>query len=194
MLNLEVIGKKIVEQRILKGLTQTELAGKLFVTHQAVSKWENGKSIPSIEVLVELTALFDITIEYLLDNTTLETNDYIQMYKQFSREVVLSKYLNSEDPNSNVESIFYLLDTSERRYIINKIISKTINIEVEVIWPYLNKSERKYLLGVILSNKLDYDLSEMFHYLSSDERIICITKYKNGSYKYSLPRSNNYII
>ena len=47
MLNLKKIGSKISKQRKQMGLTQTELANALYVTHQAVSKWENGKSIPS---------------------------------------------------------------------------------------------------------------------------------------------------
>lgn len=186
MLNLETIGRKIAAQRKIKGFTQTELAETLYVTHQAVSKWENGKSIPNIEILLELTTLFDITIDYLLDNSELATNDYSQMFKQFSREVVLSKFLNSEDPNSNVDKIFYLLNPKERKFIINKIISNNSTIDTYIIWPYLNDKERKTVLSVILSNKFDYDVSKIFHYLSNEERMICFNLSREGSYKYPL--------
>ena len=187
MLNLETIGKKICEQRKLKGLTQQELAETIYVTHQAVSKWENGKSIPSIEILIELTSLFDITIDYLLDNSEIIENDYPQMFKQFSREAVINKYLNSEDPNTDIDNIFYLLNLKERRFILDKIIIRKTSIKIKTVWPYLNLKERKLLLSVILSNKLNYDLSEIFHHLTSEEKMISFTQRRNKTYKYDLP-------
>lgn len=190
MLNLETIGRKIALARKAKGLTQNDLAEALYVTHQAVSKWENGKSIPSIEILLELTTLFDITIDYILDNSELVLNDYPQMYKQFSRKVVLSKFLNSEDPNSNVENIFYLLNPSERKFVINKIISNNSIIDTKVIWPYLNNNERKVFLGVILSNKFDYNISNIYQFLNNEERILCMVQSSDGSYKYPVSHTH----
>lgn len=189
MLNLEKIGSKITIQRKEKGLTQLELAEALYVTHQAVSKWENGKSIPSIEVLIELTTLFDITIDYLLDSSEVKDNDYITLFKQLPRNVVLSRYLSSASVNDDFNKIFYLLDPNERQYVINKIISLGVTINIEIIWPYLNDKERFYLLGVILSNKLDYNLTKIYHLLSNKEKITCHTQVKNGTYKYNVHHS-----
>lgn len=186
MLNLEAIGKKITKQRKQKGLTQLELADTLYVTHQAVSKWENGKSIPSVEVLIELTALFDITIDYLLDNSEVKENDYARLFQQLPRDVVLNKYLNSKSLDKNLKNIFYLLNPTERELIINRIIAKRVSIKISILWPYLNDNERLYLLGVILSNKFNYDLSHIYHLLSNEERIICSKQCENGTYKYHL--------
>ena len=47
----EKIGKFIKKIRVDNGLTQKDLADKLGVTYQAVSKWENGKNIPDIMIL-----------------------------------------------------------------------------------------------------------------------------------------------
>ena len=191
MLNLEKIGNKITLQRKHEGLTQQELANALFVTHQAVSKWENGKSIPSIEVLIELTALFNITIDYLLDNSDILDNDYSTMFQQLPREVVLSTYLNSNRLNQDLNSIFYLLNTKERKLIIDRLIAKILPIKIEVLWPYLNDKERHYLLGVILSNKFKYDLSPIYHLLSNTERIICHKQIENKTYKYNIRHTIN---
>ena len=76
MLNLTQIGHKITEHRKRLNLTQKELAETLYVTHQSVSKWEKGKSIPSIEILFEMTKLFEISIDYLLDDSIIEDKDY----------------------------------------------------------------------------------------------------------------------
>ena len=56
----------IYEIRTKKGLSQEELAEKVFVTRQAVSRWENGETIPNIDTLKLLSKLFDVSINTLL--------------------------------------------------------------------------------------------------------------------------------
>ena len=52
--------------RTEKGLSQDELAEKLFVTRQAVSRWENGETTPNVETLKLLSKFFDVSINTLL--------------------------------------------------------------------------------------------------------------------------------
>jgi len=56
----------IYELRTEKGLSQEELAEKVFVTRQAVSRWETGETVPNTETLKLLSALFDVSINTLL--------------------------------------------------------------------------------------------------------------------------------
>ena len=56
----------IFELRTKKGLSQDELAEKLYVTRQAVSRWENGETIPNTETLKLLSKFFDVSINTLL--------------------------------------------------------------------------------------------------------------------------------
>ena len=56
----------IRELRTKKGLSQEELAEKIFVTRQAVSRWENGETIPNTETLKLLSKEFDVSINTLL--------------------------------------------------------------------------------------------------------------------------------
>lgn len=58
-------GKIIKEIRKNNNLTQKELADKLFVTYQAVSKWENNKSIPDIAILKKISELYNIDLNNL---------------------------------------------------------------------------------------------------------------------------------
>ena len=63
------LGKKISELRKEKGITQEELAERLGVSPQAVSKWENDLSCPDIMLLPELAKLFDVAIDELFSVT-----------------------------------------------------------------------------------------------------------------------------
>ena len=54
------------ELRIRSGLSQDELAEKVFVTRQAVSRWENGETVPNTETLKLLSAHFNVSINTLL--------------------------------------------------------------------------------------------------------------------------------
>ena len=56
----------ISELRTKKGMSQDELAEKLFVTRQAVSRWENGETVPNTETLKLLSNLFNVSINTLL--------------------------------------------------------------------------------------------------------------------------------
>ena len=56
----------ILKLRIDKGLSQDELAEKVYVTRQAVSRWENGETTPNTETLKLLSKLFDVSINTLL--------------------------------------------------------------------------------------------------------------------------------
>ena len=54
------------ELRAKRGLSQDELAEKVFVTRQAVSRWETGETTPSLETLKLLSAFYDVSINTLL--------------------------------------------------------------------------------------------------------------------------------
>lgn len=56
----------LYELRTKKGLSQDEVAEKVFVTRQAVSRWENGETVPNTETLKRLSELFGVSINTLL--------------------------------------------------------------------------------------------------------------------------------
>ena len=56
----------LLELRTQKGLSQDELAEKVFVTRQAVSRWENGDTVPNTETLKLLSNLYNVSINTLL--------------------------------------------------------------------------------------------------------------------------------
>lgn len=62
------LSQKLKELRKKQGLTQLELAERLFVSRQAISGWEAGTSRPSTENLQSLSKLYNVPLEMLLDD------------------------------------------------------------------------------------------------------------------------------
>jgi transcriptional regulator with XRE-family HTH domain len=58
---------KIKEARLQKGLSQTELAKEMSISRQAVSQFESGKVIPTIERLVEIAQILNVTLNELVE-------------------------------------------------------------------------------------------------------------------------------
>lgn len=77
--------KKLQELRKQKGLTQDELAEKLFVSRTAVSKWEMGRGYPNIESLKDISKFFGVTVDDLLSSEELLTLSEADGRKKESR-------------------------------------------------------------------------------------------------------------
>ena len=75
MLNSIKVGNFIMNKRKELGMTQQQLADKLKVSFQAVSKWENGITYPNIEILYELAIALNVTVDEILVGSEKETED-----------------------------------------------------------------------------------------------------------------------
>lgn len=76
--------ERLKSEREKKGWSQAELAEKIHVSRQSVSKWETGKNYPNIEVIIDLSDLFGITIDELLRSDQVLTEKVIQDSKQLA--------------------------------------------------------------------------------------------------------------
>lgn len=74
--------EQIKKYRNEKGLSQEELAQKIYVSRQSISNWESGKCYPDINSLVLMSSLFDITLDQLIKG------DLNRMQKQIGEEEV----------------------------------------------------------------------------------------------------------
>ena len=61
-----ILADKIIEERKKNGWSQEELAEKLNVTRQSVSKWEGAQSVPDLQRILEMSRLFGVSTDYLL--------------------------------------------------------------------------------------------------------------------------------
>ena len=80
--------EKITALRKSRELTQEQLAERLGVSRQSISKWENGSVVPEVENIIELSKTFDVTLDYLLrpseiDELSVKTELLEQQQRQF---------------------------------------------------------------------------------------------------------------
>lgn len=77
-------GEKLKKLRLSKGMTQKDLADKLNVTFQTISKWENNTNEPDFTTLKEISKLFSVSIEYLFSDEDEEIKEIVKEEKDTS--------------------------------------------------------------------------------------------------------------
>ncbi len=92
---METIGNRISKYRKGKGFTQEDLAGKLCVSSQAVSKWETDASCPDISLLPQLCNVLGITTDELLTGKSNKTEFFPPERRKGLEELTLRVLVNS---------------------------------------------------------------------------------------------------
>ena len=85
------IGKFIAECRKKNNLTQMQLAEKLNITDRAISKWENGKSMPDSLIMLDLCNELKISVNELLSGEVIKMNNYNEKLEQNLIDMVKQK-------------------------------------------------------------------------------------------------------
>ena len=89
---------KLIQLRKQANLSQEQLAEKLNVSRQAISRWENSTAMPDATNLLQISKLFNVTTDYLLNNTidtpsipskTLNTNTNLLLFYLISLEIIM---------------------------------------------------------------------------------------------------------
>lgn len=93
----ETMGNRIYKYRREKGFTQEELAEKLGVSSQAVSKWENDASCPDISLLPQLCGILGITTDELLTGKSSEVRVLPEGERKSMDELILRVHINSAE-------------------------------------------------------------------------------------------------
>lgn len=151
-MNQEKIGKLIAEVRKELGLTQEDIARKLGITSQSVSKWENGINLPDVTLLLDLCEILEINVDELLDGER-KKKDYKLLkekkscVRNVSKEVkgknilvlvililfsvsvggfILFKYNNEEETFQNVAKDDLLVKNSLEYITFSKSINKNL--------------------------------------------------------------------
>ena len=131
---------QLLKLRAEKQLSQAELATRLFVSRQAVSKWENGDAEPSIDKLILLAKVFKVSLDRLI----LGTNDFNQPLVKLNNIVKTfnSPVLNSLDLTiHNNERIALLGSNGAGKTTLVKIIEGALKPNEGTVKWYFNKND-----------------------------------------------------
>ena len=90
-----VIGKKLLYLRKKNKLTQAELAEKLNYSDKAISKWEKGESLPSVEVFYKISKLYGVSLDFIIGDETaapqpIKNDDRKRIYLSITNLAVLA--------------------------------------------------------------------------------------------------------
>lgn len=101
----KIIGEFIKEQRILKQFTQKQLAEKLGVTDKAISRWETGKGIPDVSLLIPLSNVLEVSVNEILLGEKIEEEKKIEKYE----ETIVNTLTTNKKQISKLHKIIYAL-------------------------------------------------------------------------------------
>ena len=83
------LNEKIFENRKKLGLSQEDLANKLDVSRQTVSKWEVGSATPEVEKIVKLSDIFNVSVDYLVKEQNVEELNEKTEKKRFNKKKII---------------------------------------------------------------------------------------------------------
>ena len=148
MLDFKAVGEKIHNLRVEAGYSQDKLAETLYVTRQAISRWELGQTLPSIDNLAELCTLFKVTFEQLLCiDAPAHFDDDI--FEGHSREFVVKSIIDGT-LSVNLPDVFYLFSPTERSHILKAVKDGRIMCDIKELSVKLTDEEKTYLFGGII--------------------------------------------
>ena len=134
-MNQDKIGKFIAVCRKEQGFTQAAVAEKLGITNRAVSKWENGRSMPDAAIMQELCDLLKINLSELFNGERIA----MENYKETSDALLLEMKKQEESLNKrilNLEKLFVLMTVA-------------VSVVMILVGGYLTKDYRA--VGIALS-------------------------------------------
>lgn len=173
-----ILSDKIILLRKKNNLTQEELAEKLGVSRQSVSKWEMGNSIPDINKIIQLSDVFGVKTDYLLKDEI----DDIEYSDDTVEELEAKKTISVEDANdfmsayeeysNNVAESISLFIISPVAVLVSQIIALTTNFKSEdffviggivVLFLIIAFGVYKLIVKANLIEKYDFISKESFN-------------------------------
>ncbi|MGM9808881.1 MAG: helix-turn-helix domain-containing protein [Bacilli bacterium] len=147
----EIIGENLTELRKQKGYTQISLAEKLNYSDKAISKWENGSSLPPIDILLELANLYGVTLDYLVKDSSQKDKKLLKNDNVKRRNHILITLLSSV--------LVWIIATTV--YVFSYIPTKEVSLWTIFLWAVpINAivlivfngiwGKRKYLLPAVM--------------------------------------------
>lgn len=127
--------EKLIALRKGRELTQEQLAEQLNVSRQSVSKWESGQVVPEVEKIVELSRVFDVSIDHLLKPSELdELSVKTQMLEQQQKKMLTREQKRTRMFKKFMYSVIVYLIFGALLLIEHELV---FGLESELLWALL---------------------------------------------------------
>lgn len=151
-MNASLTAKYLQFLRKSHNYTQEELAQKLDISRQAVSKWETGVTVPDLEVLLKISKLYHITINDILEPkiqlqritdfeqiSTIPEKELKEIFEQLNTDSLVTALMGaSPDTNQLCEKLFPDIDFEKSRNKIGRVRVETVEKMQEQIIALIN--------------------------------------------------------
>lgn len=173
-----MIADKIISLRKKEGWTQEEFANQLKVSRQSVSKWEGNQSIPDVDKIVQMSQIFGVSIDYLLNDDMkepeyLETNTDFGTIRQISLEEA-HEYLQAVEASAKGVALgvvlcilspavlIVLLGASEQTNIFSLSENVALGIGITVLLLLVALAVGIFIYSGLKIQKYEYLENEVF--------------------------------
>ena len=177
------IGEKIFQLRKQNGYSQEELADKLNVSRQSVSLWETNQTVPQINYLIELSIIFNVTLDELCNNNILNKKEENEQ----NEDPIL--VTNFEFNENKVNQVIRMLQRRPRitllisiniifigimilaKQVIGSLVFFDILVNIGIITFYIksNKSSKKLLLDEKKTIQISFYQNHFFIFSKSEK-------------------------
>lgn len=153
-------GEFIADMRRQKMMTQKELAGKLFVSDKAVSKWECGLSMPDITLLKPISEILGVTVTELLECRRIDAAEHIDVAKM---ELIVSKAVHFSEEEVQEQR------RRKKKCGIAFVICALLGTLIWISLPAMGLSWGMLLLPLLLSLVMGFVFGIWFCFLAKEK-------------------------
>ena len=187
-MNQEKIGKFISSLRKEKNMTQLDLAEKLNISDRAVSKWERGINLPDASLMIELSKMFNVTINELLNGEIIKNN-----YMEKAEEKLLELQERNDEYAKKMLNLEYVIGFSASITFITLIfVASFINMDSWIRILLIILGLVIFAIGMIFSIKIErqagyYECQKCHHKYIPTYKSVLFSKHINRTRKMKCP-------
>ncbi|MCL2415507.1 MAG: helix-turn-helix transcriptional regulator [Defluviitaleaceae bacterium] len=160
-MNISDIGDFLRQTRKGKKLTQNDIAEKLGISPQAVSKWERGENLPDVTFMPDIAKILGISVEQILnagvdiDEETDIDREFDNILKNLQQQLdsIISALLDDDNYALALDELLPYTNNTQRKRIMEFILERGDYENLDILILYMGKNMKTYLLKNLLQAK-----------------------------------------
>lgn len=178
------LNEKLYEYRKNNNWSQEELAEKMEVSRQTISKWESGRSIPELNKLIKLSEIYNITVDELVKDEVEVSEENTKKLKKVNKKIIKTLIIILL-AIILIISILFILNIERRKSIINEIAEK-YKTEFQSVGETRSGLVVEDITKVDLNNTEEVRKRYLYYVSEDGKRLLKVTSYDDEYYQNAL--------